>query len=115
MLGSFIWTIGRMCIETLKPVMNGWYNAYATGFGIKNIFMFALAVFGSLLVSLLIGALTVYLSLKMLIMINKDINEWEEIKRGNIAVAMIISITVLVVGTFFESINSYIVLNLINF
>ena len=45
----------------------------------------------------------------------KDIDEWEEIKQGNIAVAIVISITVVVVGMFFESIVSYIVINIFRF
>ncbi len=24
-LGSFIWTLGRLCFETIKPIMNVWY------------------------------------------------------------------------------------------
>lgn len=113
-LGSFIWTIGRMCIETLKPIMNAFYGTYASGFNASNFSFFMLVVFASLFISVMIGAITVYLSIKVLLIINKDINEWEEIKQGNIAVALIISITILVVGAFFETINSYIVLNIIN-
>lgn len=114
-LGSFIWTIGRMCLETIKPLMNAWYNNITTGFGVKSTIIFVLIVLASLLVALIIGAITVYLSIKVLMVLNKDLNEWEEIKEGNVAVALVISITVLVVGNFFESIISYIVINLIHY
>lgn len=114
-LSSFIWTIGRMCIETIKPIMNIWYNTYASGFSLKSVLIFILGILGSLLIALVIGAIIVFLSIKVLMVINKDINEWEEIKRGNTAVALIISITVVVVGMFFESIVSNLVINLFNF
>ena len=114
-LSSFIWTIGRMCIETIKPIMNVWYNTYASGFSLKSVLIFILGILGSLLIALVIGAIIVFLSIKVLMVINKDINEWEEIKRGNTAVALIISITVVVVGMFFESIVSNLVINLFNF
>lgn len=114
-LSSFIWTIGRMCIETIKPIMNVWYNTYASGFSLKSVLIFILGILGSLLIALVIGAIIVFLSIKILMVINKDINEWEEIKRGNTAVALIISITVVVVGMFFESIVSNLVINLFNF
>jgi uncharacterized BrkB/YihY/UPF0761 family membrane protein len=112
-LGSFIWTIGRMCFESIKPIMNVWYSSYASGFTAKSIFSFVLGIFGSLMAALLIGAIAVYLSIKVLTVINKDINEWEEMKLHNVAVAIVISITVIVVGMFFETIVSYIVMNII--
>ena len=112
-LGSFIWTIGRMCFESIKPIMNVWYSSYASGFTAKSIFSFVLGIFGSLLAALLIGAIAVYLSIKVLTVINKDINEWEEMKLHNVAVGIVISITVIVVGMFFETIVSYIVMNII--
>jgi hypothetical protein len=108
-LSSFIWTIGRMCLESTKPIMNQWYSTFAAGFDLKAGLVFALGMVGGLLNALFIGAITVYLSLKILMIIIKDIDEWEEIKQGNIAVAVVISITVIVVGMFFESIISYIV------
>lgn len=114
-LSSFIWTIGRMCIETIRPIMNVWYNTYASGFSLKSVLIFMLGILGSLLIALIIGAIIVFLSMRVLMVINKDINEWEEIKRGNTAVALIISITVVVVGMFFESIVSNLVINLFNF
>ncbi len=114
-LSSFIWTIGRMCIETIRPIMNVWYNTYASGFSLKSVLIFVLGILGSLLIALIIGAIIVFLSMRILMVINKDINEWEEIKRGNTAVALIISITVVVVGMFFESIVSNLVINLFNF
>jgi len=112
-LGSFIWTIGRMCFESIKPIMNVWYSSYASGFSTKSIFSFVLGIFGSLLAALIIGAIAVYLSIKVLTVINKDINEWEEMKLHNVAVGIVISITVIVVGMFFETIVSYIVMNII--
>jgi uncharacterized membrane protein YjfL (UPF0719 family) len=114
-LSSFIWTIGRMCIETIRPIMNVWYNTYASGFSLKSVLIFMLGILGSLLIALIIGAIIVFLSMRVLMVINKDINEWEEIKRGNTAVALIISITVVVVGMFFESIVSNLVINIFNF
>ena len=114
-LGSFIWTLGRMCLETIKPIMNAWYNSYAMGFTFKSGLEFFLGVLGSLVIALIFGAITVFISIKILMIINKDIDEWEEIKAGNIAVAVIISITVLVVGTFFESVISYIVISLFKY
>jgi uncharacterized BrkB/YihY/UPF0761 family membrane protein len=112
-LGSFIWTIGRMCFESIKPIMNVWYSNYASGFTTKSILSFIFGIFGSLLAALVIGAIAVYLSIKVLTVINKDINEWEEMKLHNVAVGIVISITVIVVGMFFESIVSYIVMNII--
>jgi hypothetical protein len=114
-LSSFIWTIGQMCLESIKPIMNVWYNTLGSGFTFKSGLSFAVGILGSLINALIIGALTVFLSLKVLMIINKNIDEWEEIKRGNIAVAIVISITVIVVGMFFESIISYIVTSIFRF
>lgn len=111
-LSSFIWTIGRMCLESIKPIMNVWYNTFASGFDTRSAVAFVVGIVGSLLNALIIGAVAVFLSIKILMIINKDINEWEEIKRGNIAVGIVISVTVVVVGMFFESIISYIVMNI---
>ncbi|MCP4154987.1 MAG: DUF350 domain-containing protein [bacterium] len=113
-LGSFIWTIGRMCFESIKPIMNVWYNNYASGFSVKSGFNFVAGILGSLLNALVMGALTVLLAVKVLMVITKDINEWKEIKRGNVAVAIVIAVTVIVVGMFFESTISYIVMNIMN-
>lgn len=113
--GSFIWTIGRMCFESIKPVMNVWYSSYAEGFTLKLVLKFVFGILGALFLSLLIGALAVYLSMKVIFIITKDVNEWKEIRRGNTAVAIVISITVVVVGMFFESITSYIVMNVFDF
>lgn len=114
-LGSFIWTIGQMCISSMKPIMNVWYTQFATGFTAGTAFSFAVGILGSLLNALIIGTITVFLSLKILMVINKETDEWQEIKRGNIAIAIIISITVIVAGMFFESIISYIVTNIFSF
>ena len=111
-LGSFIWTIGRMCFETIHPMMDAWYSKYSVGFDFKSLLSLILGIIGSLLIALIIGALTVYLSIKLLMVLTRDINEWEEIKDGNIAVAIVLSVTVIVVGMFFESLISYIVANL---
>lgn len=114
-LGSFIWTIGRMCLESIKPIMNVWYGNYASGFTGKTILSFIAGIFGSLLAALIVGAITVYFSFKVLTIINKDINEWMEMKHGNVAVGIVIAFTVIVVGMFFESIISYIVMNIFDF
>ncbi|MCP5102006.1 MAG: DUF350 domain-containing protein [bacterium] len=111
-LGSFIWTVGRMCFEAIKPIMNIWYNTFASGFTFKSGFSFFAGIFGSLLSALLIGGITVYLSIKILMILTKGINEWEEMKRGNMAVGIVLSITIIVVGMFFESIISYLVMSI---
>lgn len=111
-LASFIWTIGRMCFESVKPIMNVWYNTFAAGFTLGSGITFIFGVLGSLLNALFIGAVTVFLSIKLLMVMTKGINEWEEMKRGNIAVAIVMAITVVVVGMFFESIISYVVMSI---
>lgn len=111
-LGSFIWTIGRMCFESIKPIMNIWYDRFASGFTLKPVFSFLIGIVGSLMIAIIIGAVTVYFSIKILTVITKDINDWEEMKRGNVAVGIVISITVIVAGMFFESIVSYIVMSI---
>ena len=114
-LGSFIWTIGRMCFETIKPTMNAWYATYSTGFDIMAVLKFTLGILGAQVIALIIGTVTIFFSVKILMVFTKNINEWEEIKNGNNAVAVMISVTVVVVGMFFESIISTIVVNLFNF
>ena len=114
-LSSFIWTIGQMCITSIKPIMNVWYSQFASGFTFKTAISFTVGILGSLLNALIIGAVTVFLALKILMIINKGTDEWQEIKRGNMAVAIVISITVIVAGMFFESIISYIVTNIFSF
>lgn len=113
-LGSFIWTIGRMCHESVTPIMNIWYSSFSSGFNLGSTLTFIFGVLGSLLNALFIGAVVVYLSIKLLMVIYKEINEWQEIKRGNLAVAIVISITVIVVGMFFESIINFIVMSIFN-
>lgn len=105
-LGSFIWTLGRLCFETIKPVMNAWYTGYYAGFSLKSSAKLLLGISLSLFIALLTGALTIYFAIKILMVLTRDIDEWEEIKNGNYAVAVIISITIIIVGLFFESILS---------
>lgn len=114
-LASFIWTLGSLCLETLKPIMNAWYNIYAQGITFFSGLGFFFGTLGSLVIALISGAIAVFLSVKILMIINKGIDEWEEIRSGNVAVALIISITVLVVGKFFESVISTIVINLFQY
>ncbi len=114
-LGSFIWTIGQMCLSSIKPIMNVWYTEFAGGFTAGAAFSFAFGILGAMLNALIIGTITVFLSVKILMIINKETNGWQEIKRGNTAIAIIISITVIVAGMFFESIISYIVTNIFSF
>ena len=111
-LGSFIWTLGRLCFETIKPIMNVWYSGYYSGFSLKSSLKLLYGISISLSIALLTGAITIYFAMKILMVINKDINEWEEIKNGNISVAIIISVTVIVIGLFFESILSTIITGL---
>lgn len=113
--GSFIWTLGHMCLESMKPIMNSWYSTFASGFTLKSGLSFVFGIVGALLNALIIGAITVYLSVKVLMIINKDIDEWEEIKQGNIAVAIVIAVTVIVVGMFFESLIGYIASSIFSF
>ncbi|MEN8153754.1 MAG: DUF350 domain-containing protein [Acidobacteriota bacterium] len=114
-LSSFIWTIGRMCLETVKPVMNAWYYNYSTGFSFKTALKLIFGILGSLITALIIGAIAIYISIKIIMTLTKGIDEWEEIKKGNTAVAIVLSVTVIVVGMFFESIISSIVINFFNF
>lgn len=114
-LASFIWTIGRMCFETIKPTMNAWYTAYSAGFNLKTIMKLTLGILGAQVIALIIGAITIFISIKILMVFTRQINEWEEVKDGNNAVAVIISVTVIIVGMFFESIISTIVVNLFHF
>ncbi|MCK4890330.1 MAG: hypothetical protein KAS97_10395 [Candidatus Aminicenantes bacterium] len=111
-LGSFIWTLGRLCFETIKPIMNVWYSGYYSGFSLKSSLKLLYGISISLSIALLTGAITIYFAMKVLMVINKDINEWEEIKNGNNSVAIIISVTVIVIGLFFESILSTIITGL---
>jgi hypothetical protein len=114
-LVSFIWTLGQMCLESVKPIMNSWYSTFASGFTLKSVLSFVFGILAALLNALIIGAITVYLSVKVLMIINKDIDEWEEIKQGNIAVAIVIAVTVIVVGMFFESLIGYIASSIFSF
>jgi len=114
-LVSFIWAIGRMCIETIQPIMNAWYSSYAYGFTFRSILRFSLGILGSLLIALLSGALVIFLSIRILMVLTRDIDEWLEIKYGNTAVALVIAATIFVVGMFFESIISYIVIRMFGF
>jgi hypothetical protein len=109
---SFIWTIGNMCYEATSPIMNVWYSKIASGFTIKTTLLFIGGMLGSLLAALLTGGVIVYLSIKLLMIINRGTREWEEVKRSNIAVAVVISTTVVVVGMFFKSIISFIVISI---
>ena len=114
-LASFIWTIGQMCIEAIKPVMNVWYGNYASGFTIGSAMKFAFGIFGALLCALITGAMVVYLAVKTLMIINRETKEWNEIKQGNIAIAIVLSVTVIVGGMFFESIISYLVTSIFGY
>ncbi len=109
---SFIWTVGNMCYEAVNPIMNVWYSHMASGFTIGTVLTFIGGILGSLSSALLIGAIAVYLAIKLLMIINKGTKEWEEVKQSNIAVAIVISTTVIVVGMFFRSIISYIVISI---
>ena len=111
-LGSFIWTIGRLCFETIKPVMNAWYSGYYAGFSLKSSLKLLGGISLSLSIALLTGAITIYFAIKILMVLTKDIDEWEEIKNGNNSVAIIISITIIVIGLFFESILSTLITGL---
>ncbi|MBN2400048.1 MAG: DUF350 domain-containing protein [Candidatus Aminicenantes bacterium] len=113
-LGAFIWTVGHLCFETIKPIMNVWYINYPAGIRLATGLLFFLGVIASLLVALVSGALIVFLALKLLMVITRDIDEWKEIKSGNIAVAVVIGVTVIVLGMFIESIISSISLALFN-
>jgi len=113
-LGAFIWTIGHLCFETIKPIMNVWYVNYPAGISIQTGLLFVLGVIASLLIALVSGALVVFLALKLLMGITRDIDEWEEIRKGNIAVAVVIGVTVIVLGMFIESIVSSVCLTLFN-
>jgi uncharacterized membrane protein YjfL (UPF0719 family) len=114
-LGSFIWTIGRMCLEAIKPIMNAWYSGWQSGFSFTSGLILAGRILASLLIALIVGAVTVYMAIKILMVLTREINEWEQIKNGNIAVAIMIGITVVVVGMFFEPVVSSLVVNLFNF
>lgn len=114
-LGSFIWTIGRMCLEAIRPIMNAWYSGWASGFSFASGLLMAGKILASLLIALLVGTFTVFMSVKILMFLTKDVNEWEEIKNGNLAVAIIIGITVIVVGMFLEPVVSSIVVQLFKF
>lgn len=114
-LSSFIWTIGRMCLETVKPVMNAWYHGYSAGFSFITSIKLIFGILGSLITALIIGAIAIYLSIKIIMTLTRGIDEWEEIRKGNTAVAIVLSVTVIVVGMFFESIISSIVINFFNF
>lgn len=111
-LGSFIWTLGRLCFETIKPSMNAWYSGYYSGFSLGSSLKLLLGVIVSLSMALLAGAATIYFAVKVLMVFTRDIDEWNEIKNGNNSVAIIISITVIVIGLFFESVLSTIITNL---
>ena len=74
-----------------------------------------LGILGAQVIALIIGAITIFIAVKILMVFTKGIDEWEEIKNGNAAVAAIISVTVIVVGMFFESIISTIVVSLFDF
>jgi len=113
-LGAFIWTIGRMCLETIKPIMNTWYTQYSAGVSLKIALYFSLGVLLSLMIALLSGALVVFLAMRLLMVLTKDIDEWKELRKGNMAVAVIVSVTVIVLGMFFETIISQLVLALFN-
>jgi len=114
-LASFIWTLGGICLESIKPIMNSWYSNYASGFTLKSALIFAFGILGALLNALIIGAVAIFFSLKVLMVINRDIDEWEKIKNGNVAIAIVIGVTVIVVGMFFQSIVSYIVTTIFSF
>lgn len=111
-LGSFIWTIGNMCYETIQPVMNAWYSTYAGGVNSKSILIFSSGLIAALFLALLTGTVIIFMSLKILMVINRETGEWEEIKQGNTAIAIIIAVTVVLVGQFFGSIISYLVIRI---
>jgi len=99
---SFLWAIGNLTLQSIRPIMNSWYTLYSRGFDFGRGVTFALKIIGSLLIALGFGAVAIFLSIRVLMVLHRKIDEWEEIKNGNLAVAITISVTVVVVGMFFQ-------------
>lgn len=107
--GSFIWAIGSLCLQTIRPIMNDWYTTFARGFDLGTGLAFGLKILVSLGLALVFGALVIFLSIRALMVFHRRIHEWEEIRKGNLAVAVTISVTVVVVGLFFQPVVSAVI------
>lgn len=64
----------------------------------------------------IIGAVTIYIALRILDNITTDVDEFEEIKRGNVAVAIFVAIIIITLGFLIRSISLEVIesLNLLN-
>ena len=55
------------------------------------------------IVGLFLAMFSVYIGLKMFDKLTKDINEWDEIKKGNIAVGIVLAAVILGIATVIQS------------
>jgi hypothetical protein len=107
--GSFIWAIGNLCLQTVRPIMNDWYTTFTRGFDLETGLAFGLKIVVSLSLALVFGGLVIFVSIRALMFLHRRINEWKEIQKGNLAIAVTIAVTVIVVGMFFQPVVSAVI------
>jgi uncharacterized membrane protein YjfL (UPF0719 family) len=104
---SFFWSVGMIIFETISPIMQKWYDLFSPGLSFLLLLRFLLFVLIVELGALLISVVIIYFSLKLIHLITRNINEWEEIKNQNVSLALVMGAVIIFLGYVFKSFIVY--------
>ncbi len=108
-VGIYIASIFLTLAFILKGSLIGLYNALGAESLTTAVTLFAFSVVDAV-VALLIGVLAIYIALKIIDRATPTIDEWEELKKGNVAVALLMATVIFslgyIIGDFVVGIGS---------
>ncbi len=107
---TFFGVISIVVWKALSPLMTSWANAIYIGIDLRAIGMFVLRFIVFLGAALAFSFVAILSSVRIFTWLTKDVDEWEEIRKGNVAIAITLTVLTVTVGYFISDFVSYLMI-----
>ena len=100
MAGSFIFSVGNVLRTTIDPMIHSLFNALTGGYSLGFFFLNLGAMLLQFSIALTVGTLILWLGVRIFMNLNHGVKEFEEIRKNNIAVAIITGAIIITLSLF---------------
>ncbi len=92
-MAAVVFTLAMIVEAGVRTTLTG-----LTSFSLTELTIVAVFDFIKLLIATVLGVIAIYATLSLMDRITKDVDEYEEINRGNVAVAILVAVILISVG-----------------
>jgi uncharacterized membrane protein YjfL (UPF0719 family) len=104
---TFFSVIAIVVWRPISPLMASWARMIYAGVGFKDFILFLIKSLIYIGTALALSGAAIFGATRLFTKVTKEVDEWDEIRKGNVAIAVMLCIMALTIGYFVSDFVSY--------